>query len=923
MKFKKLTWILVVAMVLSLLSPTAIPTHASTFKLKDVTSGKKTLYVGSVYQIKTNASDVSFSSNKKNVAGVSATGLVSAKKKGSATITVKNNTTGKKIKLKIKVKKASAYTISKKSGNYTGSIKVKIKAKKGYMLYYTTGSKFKASKKIKSGKSKTLTIKKTKTLKLYFVKKNAKVTIKKINKTRNKSKNCVSFKYVINSSSNSQNVSSVNTGNNTVGNTTSTLPEADVSNINQSTWTEDEKNGLDTAELWNDSDPVYIFLSDSGITTTNADGNKLTGTGVELSGKEITIKNSGTYVLSGTLSDGNIVLKKNAADSTLILNGVNITSSTTAAIYANKNATNLTITLAAGSTNYLTGPDSYVFEDGEDEPDATLFVKKSLLLNGSGTLYVTDPNGDAIKCKDALKIADGNYIINAGDDGIIGKDSLSVCGGSFNITAKGDGMKTNLTTDLSLGFIDISGGDITILSEGDGIQADTTIKIENASLNITTNVVSGTSNDSFKGIKAGGTITYTDTSSSQTVSEIVGTIYIKSGDFIINSAEDGINSKKDVVIESGTFIINTYSDGIQASNNINILGGDITITTAKKSSYSFTSFKGMKAGTSSSDGEDDSTGILLIKDGTISINTLGAGTTSGNQKGDDALHSNAALEIDGGDITISAGDDAIHSDTELTINDGNIVINSCYEGLESSLININGGNTRILSASDDGVNICGGNDNSGGDNFNPGLNFGGFNSNQSQNQTTVDTTKLLHITDGYLFVNASGDGLDSNGSISMEGGTVVVYGPTSSSDAPLDFDGTFTIDGGYLLAVGSSGMAQTPSTGSQAYISYTGSKSAGTSLCLKTSAGKYLIGAVPTKSYSSVVISTPEMTSGTSYSLITGGTISGTKNSDNYYTAITSLSNGTTTSVTATVGGSGNNSGGSNNNSGNMRPGGR
>lgn len=717
-------------------------------------------------------------------------------------------------------------------------------------------------------------------------------------------------------------VQETTTQDSSIGDTTTEIPMVEVPDNGELTWTEKDKNGADTAEEWSESNPVYISLSDYGSSAVMADGNAVDSSVVKISDNEITIKTTGVYVLSGTLSDGNILIKSNANDSTVILNGVDITSKTTAAIYANKNAANLTITLAQGSKNYLTGPDTYTFAEGEDEPDAVLFAKKALLMNGSGTLFVTATSGDAVKCKDALKIADGNYVINAADEGIIGKDLFAVCGGILNITSKGDGIKTNLQTDPNLGYIDISGGDITVTSEGDGIQADTAVRIENAKIDITTNVVSGTTNDSFKGIKTGGGITYTDDVSGETVTETAGLIHIKSGDLTLNSAEDGINSKKDVVIENGTFVINTYSDGIQAANNVNILGGGIHITTAKNSSYSFTSFKGIKAGTSAEDNEGEETGILLIKDGEIDIDTTKAGTTSGNTKGDDALHSNAALQIDGGTINLSAGDDAIHSDTELTINSGVIIVNTCYEGIESSLININGGSTRILNASDDGVNVCGGVDGSGGDPFRPGFGMGfGPGGDTSSSTGTIDTTKLLHITDGYLFVNASGDGLDANGSISMDGGIVIVYGPTNNGNGALDYDNTFTITGGYLLAAGASGMAQTPNAGTQGYISSTSNKNANTSVCLKDSSGKYLFAAIPTKTYGSVVISCPEINSGSSYSLVYGGTISGEKNADNYYTSITSISGGTASTLSGIVGSSGGSSMGPG--GGMTRPGGR
>ena len=136
----------------------------------------------------------------------------------------------------------------------------------------------------------------------------------------------------------------------------------------------------------------------------------------------------------------------------------------------------------------------------------------------------------------------------------------------------------------------------------------------------------------------------------------------------------------------------------------------------------------------------------------------------------------------------------------------------------------------------------------------------------------------LTINGGYLYVNAGGDGLDSNGSIEMIGGTVIVNGPTNDGNGPLDYLGTFNISGGLLVAVGSSGMAQAPSaTSSQYSVLYNSSaQAAGTVVHIESESGQELLTFVPAKQYESVVFSSPELEGGSTYVLYSGGSSSGT-----------------------------------------------
>ena len=175
-----------------------VPQNASAkeIKVKNNVGKTKNMAAGSTFQIKTNlsASSLKFTSSKKSVATVSSKGLITAKKKGKATITIRSGK--KKLKLKITVKKPVGYTISKKAGTYNGAVTTTVKAKKGYTVYYAVSDKFTKTNKIKAKSSKTFVFTSTETLKLYPVK-SKKMTTAKLRKTEKKSKLRADYLYTI------------------------------------------------------------------------------------------------------------------------------------------------------------------------------------------------------------------------------------------------------------------------------------------------------------------------------------------------------------------------------------------------------------------------------------------------------------------------------------------------------------------------------------------------------------------------------------------------------------------------------------------------------------------------------------------------------------------------------------------------------
>ena len=124
-------------------------------------------------------------------------------------------------------------------------------------------------------------------------------------------------------------------------------------------------------------------------------------------------------------------------------------------------------------------------------------------------------------------------------------------------------------------------------------------------------------------------------------------------------------------------------------------------------------------------------------------------------------------------------------------------------------------------------------------------------------------------------MNAAGDGLDSNGSIQMSGGTVLVLGPTNSGNGALDYAGTCVVSGGSLCAIGSAGMAQGVSNGSIASLTVQTQIPAGATVTVIDSAGSTLYQIKSEKGATHFVLADTALVSGRSYTLAVNGADAG------------------------------------------------
>lgn len=150
------------------------------------------------------------------------------------------------------------------------------------------------------------------------------------------------------------------------------------------------------------------------------------GPGALADGSAITITEAGRYQFCGTLEDGQIIVDASKEDDVvLLLSGVDITCLSGPPIYV-KQANMAYIELDHGTENVLTDTANYVLDQGEDEPDATIFSKDDLALCGTGTLTVNGNYNMAVHGKDTVTVAhSGTYYLTSVGDGIKGKDEVA------------------------------------------------------------------------------------------------------------------------------------------------------------------------------------------------------------------------------------------------------------------------------------------------------------------------------------------------------------------------------------------------------------------------------------------------------------------------------------------------------------------
>ena len=340
-----------------------------------------------------------------------------------------------------------------------------------------------------------------------------------------------------------------------------------------------------------------------------------------------------------------------------------------------------------------------------------------------------------------------------------------------------------------------------------------------------------------------------------------GYVYLKNVTYSCQTSGDGIQADTVVYIDGGTYNITTkgvfVADTAQNRADHGLSDDDFRYIKSGKdyrkvaSDYRGGSLfalaqgcKGIKVGEIEYPDANDPDKEITVTEGDYSIIIEGGTFTIGST--DDAIHANSGnLSVRGGSFTVSTYDDALTSDDLTKITGGTITVTDSYEGIEGGYVEIEGG-TVSITAQDDGINAA---------------------------SDDARVSEHIIISGGKVYVDASGDGIDSNGTILISGGEVYVAGPTSNGDCSIDSEYGTVITGGYLFAVGSLGMVETPAQNStQCAVSFARSQTiaAGTNLSLTDGDGNAILTFQTPKACQSVIISCPELQTGKTYQIYGG-----------------------------------------------------
>ena len=449
---------------------------------------------------------------------------------------------------------------------------------------------------------------------------------------------------------------------------------------------------------------------------------------------------------------------------------------------------------------------------------AATVAESTSSASGDSSVSATDVSEDTHFDEDDLQWdADTETTVDLADGSTkasgTGSDGVSVDGDTVTISAAGT---YRLSGSLSDGKVVVAAGKEDVVR----------IILDNAS-------ISSSTGSAIQVDESNETLLYLEDGTSNSVSD--ASTYADTAEDAANAA---IYSMADLTIagQGSLDVKGNYQDGIVSKDGLVLASGQLTVTSADD---------GIK-------GKD----YVALLGGHVDITATGDGIKSTNDTDADR----GWLHQYGGQLNVSAGDDGIKAEQLLTLSGGAATVAKSNEGLEAPTINLTG-TTVNVTASDDGVNAT------AGSSENAAQGGGG----------AMDAAQDAHlnISGGKVTISAEGDGLDSNGDISITGGTTVVNGPTNGGNGALDSNGDISVDGGVLFAAGSDGMAEglgetSKQSGVQASLGTT--VDAGVAIHIVDSSGSVVASFVTSKATANVVYSSSEIVDGDTYSIYTGGT---------------------------------------------------
>ena len=489
------------------------------------------------------------------------------------------------------------------------------------------------------------------------------------------------------------------------------------------------------------------------------------------------ISEPGQYTLTGRMN-GMIYVDPGAGAVKLIMDGVNLNGMNGPAIVA-MSGDSISIELAKGSRNAISG-------GSNSDYATTIYSRIPMTFEGPGILdmHSFGQNGVYVT-NEPLKINGGTYNISAGTNAFSAANT-AFNGGSINID-------TGMNAFNPGARVSINGG---VFSEAPNVATMTGV----SSVSSPTEIVTGTTENSAMNLKAdydnATTIVITDDDSSVKIDE--------SGTYVVT----GSSSDGSITVKKGTtgvvLVLEdldlTSTSGATLSINKDaevqvVISGTVTLTDNENSddeysddadvadAYDGAAIK-IKAGST----------VYITGDGTLNVN---GNAKNGIKAGDDSsliiggdmvlnidavndgINSNYDVTILDGTVNISAGDDGIHADHILTIGeDGSgpdLTISKSTEGLEATVVNIDGGNVNVTAA-DDAINAA-----------------------NADGIYEGELDYSVNVTGGNINITAGTDGIDSNGNINLIDGSARIQSANNGGDAGIDYDGEYYVSDSFKL----------------------------------------------------------------------------------------------------------------------------
>ena len=507
----------------------------------------------------------------------------------------------------------------------------------------------------------------------------------------------------------------------------------------------------DLEGTWEEDGATKISLSD--------DGCAVDGAGAVADGTTVTITAGGTYVLTGQMSAGQVVVNADGEKVQLVLDGASVTSSDSAAILV-RAAKKVWLTLADGTQNKIATSGSFA-EDDECSIDGAVWCKSDLTINGTGALTVSSAKGHGIVCKDELALVSGDVEVEAARHAVQAQDAACVVAGTWSLTAGTDGIHCGDDDVAEKGSVLIVGGTVSIDAASDGVDAANVLEVD------------------------GGEVT-------------------------VSAGDDGLHSERALQVDGGTVTVTKSYEGLEGST-VTVNGGVIDVTSS-----------------------DDGVNAAGDPTGDSSAEATDAGAS-----GPEAAAGQPEDPMGGGQASAGDGRAPEDADAQAPTSTGQVPAGS-------------GGQVPADAGGQAPEDAGGQAPGAGGD-------------------MDYDSTAQVTINGGKLTIQAGGDGIDSNGDLTVTGGETYVFGPVSDGDGSLDFAGTGTITGGVVMCAGSSGMAQNFGDAStQGSMLVSASGQAGNAIQLVDEDENVVASCEARTSYSCVLVSAPGVESGKTYTLTCG-----------------------------------------------------